>query len=145
VVVKCNSPITVERPEEVPGKRVLVVEDGPTLTHGEMAYGAGILAAEQFGAASIVDPRPSAVGSIKQTLKKFPHIGPLLPAMGYHEQQLKDLEETVNKVDCDLVLLGTPIDLSQIIKINKPSMRVFYELADHGEPRLSELIKKQFG
>jgi predicted GTPase len=143
-VVKCNSPIAVERPEEVPGKNVLVVEDGPTLTHGEMAYGAGILAAEQFGAASIVDPRPSAVGSIKQTLKKFPHIGPLLPAMGYHEQQLKDLEETINKVDCDLVLLGTPTDLGKIIKINKPSMRVFYELADHGEPTLSELIKKKF-
>ena len=143
-VVKCNSPITVERPEEVPGKRVLVVEDGPTLTHGEMAYGAGMLAAEQFGAASIVDPRPSAVGSIKQTLKKFPHIERLLPAMGYHEQQLKDLEDTINKVDCDLVLLGTPTDLGKIIKMNKPSMRVFYELADHGEPTLSELIKQKF-
>jgi predicted GTPase len=143
-VVKCNSPINVERPDEVPGKNVLVVEDGPTLTHGEMAYGAGTLAAEQFGAASIVDPRPSAVGSIKQTLKKFPHIGPLLPAMGYHDQQLKDLEDTINKVDCDLVLLGTPTDLGKIIKINKPSMRVFYELADHGEPTLAELIKKKF-
>jgi predicted GTPase len=143
-VVKCNSPITVERPDEVKGKRVLVVEDGPTLTHGEMAYGAGILAAEQFGAACVVDPRPSAVGSIKHTLKKFPHIGPLLPAMGYHEQQLKDLEDTINKVDCDLVLLGTPTDLGKIIKMSKPSMRVFYELADHGEPTLSELIKKKF-
>ncbi len=143
-VVKCNSPITVERPEEVPGKNVLVVEDGPTLTHGEMAYGAGTLAAEQFGAASVVDPRPFAVGSIEQTLKKYPHIGPLLPAMGYHEQQLKDLEETINKADCDLVLLGTPTDLSKIINMNKPSMRVFYELADHGEPTLAELIKKKF-
>jgi predicted GTPase len=143
-VVKCNSPITVERPDEVKGKRVLVVEDGPTLTHGEMSYGAGMLAAEQFGAASIVDPRPSAVGSIKQVLKKFPHIGRLLPAMGYHEQQLKDLEDTINKVDCDLVLLGTPTNLGKIIKMNKPSMRVFYELADHGEPTLSELIKQKF-
>ena len=143
-VVKCNSPITVERPEEVPGKNVLVVEDGPTLTHGEMAYGAGMLAAEQFGAASIVDPRPYAVGSIKQTLKKFPHIERLLPAMGYHDQQLKDLEDTINKVDCDLVLLGTPTNLAKIIKMNKPSMRVFYELADHGEPTLSELIKQKF-
>jgi predicted GTPase len=143
-VIKCDSPITVERPDEVKGKRVLVVEDGPTLTHGEMAYGAGMLAAEQFGAAIIVDPRPTAVGSIKQVLKKFPHIGRLLPAMGYHEQQLKDLEETINKVDCDLVLLGTPTDLGKIIKINKPSMRVFYELADHGEPKLSDLIKKKF-
>jgi predicted GTPase len=143
-VVKCNSPITVERPDEVKGKRVLVVEDGPTLTHGEMAYGAGMLAAEQFGAASVVDPRPSAVGSIKQTLEKFPHIERLLPAMGYHDQQLKDLEDTINKVDCDLILLGTPTDLGRIIKINKPSMRVFYELADHSEPTLSDLIKKKF-
>jgi predicted GTPase len=143
-VVKCNSPITVERPDEVKGKRVLVVEDGPTLTHGEMAYGAGMLAAEQFGAASVVDPRPSAVGSIKQTLEKFPHIERLLPAMGYHDQQLKDLEDTINKVDCDLILLGTPTDLSRIIKMNKPSMRVFYELADHSEPTLSDLIKKKF-
>jgi predicted GTPase len=143
-VVKCNSPITVERPGEVKGKRVLVVEDGPTLTHGEMSYGAGTLAAELFGAAKVVDPRPYAAGTIKATLEKYPHVGPLLPAMGYHEEQLDDLQATINKVDCDLVLIGTPIDLRQVIEIKKPAMRVFYELSDHGEPTLADLIKRKF-
>jgi len=142
-VVKCNSPISVEKPEDVKGKKVLVVEDGPTLTHGEMSYGAGMLAAEHFGAAEIIDPRPLASGTIKATLEKFPHIGPLIPAMGYHEEQLKDLEDSINKVECDLVLIGTPIDLRQVIKIQRPAMRVYYDLADHGEPTLAELIKKK--
>jgi len=143
-VVKCDSPITVERPEEVKGKRVLVVEDGPTLTHGEMSYGAGTLAAERFGAATVVDPRPSAEGTIQSTFEKYPHVGPLLPAMGYHDEQLNDLENSINKVDCDLVLIGTPIDLRRVIDIKKPAMRVFYDLADHGEPTLAELIRKRF-
>ncbi len=143
-VVKANSPITVERPEAVKGKRVLVIEDGPTLTHGEMSYGAGTLAAEQFGASSIVDPRGAAVGSIKATFKKYPHVGPLLPAMGYHKEQLADLEASIRKVDCDLILLGTPIDLSLVIKLDKPFMRVFYELADHGDPTLADIIRKKF-
>ncbi|RLB53873.1 MAG: GTPase, partial [Deltaproteobacteria bacterium] len=144
-VVKCDSPITVEDPAAVKGKRVLVVEDGPTLTHGEMSYGAGTLAAEHAGAASVVDPRPQAVGSIAEALKKYSHVGALLPAMGYSEQQLHDLEQTINRVDCDLVLIGTPIDLRKVIKINKPAMRVFYELADHGEPTLAELIRNRLG
>jgi predicted GTPase len=144
-VVKAASPITVERPEDVKGKRVLVIEDGPTLTHGEMSYGAGTLAAEQFGASTIVDPRPAAVGSIKATFKKYPHVGPLLPAMGYHKEQLADLEASIRKVDCDLILLGTPIDLSLVIKLDKPFMRVFYELADHGDPTLADIIRKKFG
>jgi len=144
IVVKADSPITVEDEAQVKGKRVLVVEDGPTLTHGEMSYGAGTLAAEHFGAANVVDPRPFAVGSIKAALEKYPHVGPLLPAMGYHEEQLEDLENTINKVDCDLVLIGTPIDLRRVIKISKPAMRVFYDLADHGEPTLAELIGKKF-
>mgnify|MGYP000224062879 CR=1 FL=1 len=143
-VVKAASPITVERPEDVKGKRVLVIEDGPTLTHGEMSYGAGTLAAEQFGASTIVDPRPAAVGSIQATFKKYPHVGPLLPAMGYHKEQLADLEASIRKVDCDLILLGTPIDLSLVIKLDKPFMRVFYELADHGDPTLADIIRKKF-
>jgi len=144
VVVKANSPITVENPEKVRGKRVLVVEDGPTLTHGEMSYGAGTLAAEHAGAAQVVDPRPFAVGSIKKTFEKYPHIGSLLPAMGYSPKQLKELEKTINATDCDLVLIGTPIDLRRVIKIEKPAQRVFYELADHGSPTLEEIIKKRF-
>jgi predicted GTPase len=144
VVVKANSPITVENPEKVRGKRVLVVEDGPTLTHGEMSYGAGTLAAEHAGAAQVVDPRPFAVGSIKKTFEKYPHIGSLLPAMGYSPKQLKELEKTINATDCDLVLIGTPIDLRRVIKIEKPAQRVFYELADHGSPTLEEIIRKRF-
>ncbi|MEO0082681.1 MAG: GTPase, partial [candidate division WOR-3 bacterium] len=143
-VVKANSPITVEEPEKVRGKRVLVVEDGPTLTHGEMSYGAGTLAAEHAGAAQVVDPRPFAVGSIKKTFEKYPHIGSLLPAMGYSPKQLKELEKTINATDCDLVLIGTPIDLRRVIKIEKPAQRVFYELADHGSPTLEEIIRKRF-
>jgi predicted GTPase len=144
-VVRCNSPISVERPEEIKGKRVLVVEDGPTLTHGEMKYGAGVLAAKQFGAAQLVDPRSKAVRSIADTFKKYNHMQDLLPAMGYGDQQLKDLKETIDAVDCDLVLLGTPIDLTKVIDISKPSMRVFYDLADADENvKLSDLIIKKF-
>lgn len=144
-VVHCNSPISVERPEEVKGKRVLVVEDGPTLTHGEMKYGAGVLAAKQFGAAELVDPRPQAVRSIADTFAKYNHMEELLPAMGYGDEQLKDLKETIDAVDCDLVLLGTPIDLTKVIEISKPSMRVFYDLADtKGNVKLSDLIVKKF-
>ncbi len=144
VVVKCASPITVEDPAAVAGKRVLVVEDGPTLTHGEMRYGAGTLAAKQAGAAEIVDPHSAAVGTIRAAFEKYPHVGALLPAMGYHDQQLRDLEKTIADVDCDLVLIGTPIDLRQVIKIDKPAMRVYYDLADLDEPTLANLIKKKF-
>jgi predicted GTPase len=143
-IVKADSPISVERPEQVRGRRVLVIEDGPTLTHGEMTYGAGVLAAQKFGASQIVDPRPFAVGTIAETYKKYPHLKNLLPAMGYHPEQLKDLESSIHKVDCDLVLIGTPIDLGKVIQINKPSMRVYYDLADYGQPTLADLIRAKF-
>ncbi|MBN2495215.1 MAG: GTPase [Deltaproteobacteria bacterium] len=143
-IVRCNSPFSVRDPDAVRGKRVLVIEDGPTLTHGEMAYGAGVLAAEKFGAASIVDPRPKAVGSIADTFSKYPHLKGLLPAMGYSDEQLDDLKQTIAACDCDLVLVGTPIDLSRVIELDKPSQRVFYRLEDAGSPTLAELIAERF-
>ncbi len=128
-IIKARSPVTVENPQAVKGKRVLVVEDGPTLTHGEMTFGAGHVAATNFGAKKIVDPRPYAVGSIKKTFQKYTHMEEILPAMGYGKKQMKELERTINAVDCDLVLIGTPIDLGTLLNINKPSLRVRYELA----------------
>lgn len=142
VVVEAASPISVEDEHIIRGKRVLVVEDGPTLTHGEMAYGAGIIAARKFGAAEIVDPRPWVVNSIAATFEKYPAIGTLLPAMGYGEEQVRDLETTINRVECDSVIIGTPIDLRRIISIKKPSVRVKYELAEITEPNLSTIITK---
>lgn len=141
-IIRCNSTIAVENPEGIKGKRVLVVEDGPTLTHGGMSYGAGVLAAKQHGAASLVDPRPYAIGSIKATFEKYSHMKELLPAMGYFEEQLEELQQTINQSDCDVVLFGTPIDLRKVIKIDKPSMRVFYELGDHDQPTLADEIRK---
>ena len=141
-VVKANSPVTVEKPEQVKGKRVLVVEDGPTLTHGEMKYGAGHVAAQQLGAAEIVDPRSAAVGSIKKTFEKYTHVTQVLPAMGYGQRQMEELEQTINAVDCDLVLIGTPIDLGRMLKINKPSLRVVYELEEQQPGQLEAAIKK---
>jgi predicted GTPase len=143
-VVRADSPISAENPDDIKGKRVLVIEDGPTLTHGEMSYGAGTIAAKNFGAKEIVDPRSKAVGTIKETFEKYSHIGALLPAMGYHDQQLKDLEESINGTDCDMVLIGTPIDLRRVIKISKPATRVFYDLADNSKPTLADLIKDKF-
>ncbi len=142
MVIDGASPIFVDDYEQIRGKRVLVVEDGPTLTHGEMEYGAGVVAAEKFGAAELVDPRPFTVGTITETFKKYPEIGTLLPAMGYGDQQLKDLEATINKSDADLVIIGTPIDLRKIIKIDKPALRVYYELQEIGKPDLSDALKK---
>ncbi|MBU0719003.1 MAG: GTPase, partial [Planctomycetes bacterium] len=127
-IVKAKSPVTVDDPQAVQGKRVLVVEDGPTLTHGEMTFGAGHVAARKFGAKEIVDPRPFAVGSIKATYKKYSHMTEILPAMGYGQKQIKELEQTINAVKCDVVLIGTPIDLARVLKINKPTVRVRYEL-----------------
>ena len=120
---------------------MLVVEDGPTLTHGEMTYGAGIVAAEKYGAADLVDPRPYAVGSILETFEKYPDIGILLPAMGYGEQQIKDLETTINNTECDAVVIATPIDLRRIIKINKPAAQVTYELQEIGHPTIKDVLK----
>jgi len=143
-IIEAYSPISIEDEKIVRGKRVLVVEDGPTLTHGEMSYGAGIIAAQKFGASKIVDPRPWVVDSIADTFKKYPSIGTLLPAMGYGGKQIKDLETTINRVDCDAVIIGTPIDLRRVIKINKPSVRVIYELDEATKPDLKEVISNFF-
>jgi predicted GTPase len=140
IIIEAASPIAVEDERTIRGKRVLVVEDGPTLTHGEMTYGAGIIAAKKFGASEIIDPRPFVVNSIAETFKKYPKIGTLLPAMGYGGKQIKDLETTINRVDCDSVVIGTPIDLRRIIKINKPSVRVSYSLAEITKPDLTDVI-----
>jgi predicted GTPase len=145
VQLEAASPLFVDDPEAIRGKRVLVVEDGPTLTHGEMAYGAGFVAARRFGAMEIVDPRQFAVRSIKATYEKYPKTGPILPAMGYGDAQRKDLEETINNSDVDLVIIGTPIDLKRVIDIRKPSQRVRYELQEIGQPTLKELLMKRFG
>jgi predicted GTPase len=142
MVIDGASPIFVDDYEQIHGKRVLVVEDGPTLTHGEMEYGAGVVAAEKFGASELIDPRPFTVGTITETFEKYPEIGTLLPAMGYGDQQMKDLEITINKSDADLVIIGTPIDLRKIIKIDKPALRVYYELQEIGKPDLSDALKK---
>ena len=140
IVVDAASPIRVDNPEVINGKRVLVIEDGPTLTHGEMKIGAGTVAAQRYGAAELVDPRPYTVGRMAETFKIYPNIGTLLPAMGYGEQQLKDMETTVNKTDCDSVVVATPIDLGRIMNIKKPNTRVYYDLQEIGTPNLEEVV-----
>jgi len=140
IVIDGASPISVDDASVIKGKRVLVVEDGPTLTHGEMKIGAGVVAAHKFGAAELVDPRPFTVGKLTETFEKYPGIGTLLPAMGYGDEQLKDLETTINNTDCDAVVIGTPIDLKRIINIKKPSTRVWYDLQEIGKPNLDEVI-----
>lgn len=144
VIIEAASPLFVDDPSAIRGKRVLVIEDGPTLTHGEMAYGAAWVAARRFGAAEIVDPRPYAVNSILATFEKYPKTGPVLPAMGYGEAQMRDLEQTINRAEADLVLVGTPIDLKRLIKINKPNQRVRYELQEIGQPTLATLLAEKF-
>jgi predicted GTPase len=141
VVVKANSPVSVQAPELVKGKRVLVVEDGPTLTHGEMKYGAGHVAARNLGA-TIIEPRPFAVGSINETFEKYGHVREVLPAMGYGDKQMEELEQTINAVDCDAVIIGTPIDLGRMLKINKPATRVLYELEEQTPGQLEAAIKR---
>jgi predicted GTPase len=147
IIIDATSPIFVDHADRIAGKRALVVEDGPTLTHGEMKFGAGIVAAHKYGAKAIIDPRPWTVGTITETFKKYPGIGTLLPAMGYGDRQVKDLATTINKVPCDVVVIGTPIDLNRIIKIRKPTVRVTYELQEIGKPDLEqvlgEFLKKQ--
>jgi len=140
VVIDAASPLVADKPDLIRGKKVLVVEDGPTLTHGEMTYGAGVIAAEKFGAAELVDPRPYTVKSITATYEKYPDIGTLLPAMGYGAKQVKDLETTINRSDCDLVILATPIDLTRLIKIKKPSVRISYDLQEIGRPDLMSVL-----
>jgi predicted GTPase len=141
-IIDAASPIMLEHSELVAGKSVLVIEDGPTLTHGEMKFGAGTVAAQKFGAAKIIDPRPYATGEIKKTYESYPNIGVLLPAMGYSDRQIRDLETTINRVPCDVVIVGTPIDLNRIIKIKKPALRVTYELEEIGEPSLRTILRE---
>lgn len=144
IVIDAASPIYVDNPERITGKRVLVVEDGPTLTHGEMAYGAGVVAAQRYGAAEIVDPRPCAAGSILKTYEKYPTTGNVLPAMGYGKAQMKELEETINTVPCDLVIIGTPINLGRLLNIKHPWERVRYDLQEVGRPTLTDLLSQYF-
>ncbi|NPD44905.1 MULTISPECIES: cyclic 2,3-diphosphoglycerate synthase [unclassified Lentimicrobium] len=146
IVVDGASPLKVDDPSIIKGKRVLVVEDGPTLTHGEMKIGAGTVAAKKYGAKELVDPRPYTVGKLSETFEIYPNIGALLPAMGYSAQQLKDLETTINNTDCEAVVIGTPIDLQRIVKIDKPATRVYYDLQEIGQPDfvgiLDDFVKK---
>ncbi len=144
VIIEGASPLFVDDPQAIKGKRVLVIEDGPTLTHGEMSYGAGWVAARRFGAAEIIDPRPYAVGSILETYQKYPNTGKVLPAMGYGEAMTRDLETTINHSDADLVISATPIDLTRVIKIEKPLQRVRYELQEIGQPTLRDLLEAKF-
>ncbi|MFP4459241.1 MAG: cyclic 2,3-diphosphoglycerate synthase [Candidatus Zixiibacteriota bacterium] len=142
IVIEAASPISVEEPELVFGKKALVVEDGPTLTHGEMKYGAGVIAAQRLGAKELIDPREFAVGTIDDTFKKYPDIGILLPAMGYSPKQLKDLEKTIKKSQAEVVIIGTPIDLRRVIDIDLPATRVFYDLQEIGKPNLADIVKE---
>jgi len=144
-VIEAASPILVEDPGAIGNKRVLVVEDGPTLTHGDMSYGAGWIAAERFKAREIIDPRPYARGSISATYAKYPSTGKVLPAMGYGQVQIRELEETINAAEADLVLIGTPIDLGRLMSLNKPSQRVRYELEEIGPPRIAQILEERFG
>ncbi|WP_103078016.1 cyclic 2,3-diphosphoglycerate synthase [Petrotoga miotherma] len=139
-VIDAASPLFVKNPSIIRGKRCLVIEDGPTLTHGEMTYGAGFIAAKKFGASEIIDPRPYAVGSIVNTYKKYTHLDKILPAMGYGKKQIKELEESINKSDAEVVVIGTPIDLTRIMDIKKPTVRVTYELQEIGKPDLEEVL-----
>jgi predicted GTPase len=140
IVIDGASPIMVDDPSLIRGKRVLVIEDGPTLTHGEMKIGAGTVAALKYGAAEIIDPRPFVVGKLAETFRIYPNIGQLLPAMGYGDQQVKDLEKTIKNVECDSIIIGTPIDLNRVVKINKPNTRVYYDLQEIGKPDLDDIL-----
>jgi predicted GTPase len=141
-IVEAASPIHIENGEDLRGKKVIVIEDGPTLTHGGMAYGAGWIAAERYGASEIVDPRPFAVGSIRETFEKYPSVGPVLPAMGYGDEQTHELEATIAAAPVDAVIVATPIDLSRVVRIDKPVFRAQYEFAEHGEPSLAGIINE---
>jgi predicted GTPase len=140
-IVEAASPVSLEGGESLAGKRALVIDDGPTITHGGMPYGAGTVAARQAGVAELVDPRPFAVGSIVETFRKYPHIGAVLPAMGYGAEQLTELEETINATDCDVVITGTPMNLGRLIQVRHPVQHATYVLADHGHPTLAEALE----
>lgn len=145
LIVEADSLVTAENGDMMKGKRVLVVEDGPTLTHGEMKYGAGVIAAQRYGAAEMVDPRPYLHGTLKETFETYPGIGSVLPAMGYSDQQVADLEATINACDCDVVVSATPIDINGLLNVEKPLVRVKYEYKDRSEPTLASVIREQFG
>jgi predicted GTPase len=142
LIVEAASPVTADEPDKITGRKVLVVEDGPTLTHGEMRFGAGTVLARKFGASEIVDPRPYAVGSIAETFRTYPDIGTLLPAMGYGEQQVRDLAATIARVPCDVVVVGTPADLTRLMKIGQPVVRARYELQEIGRPDLEDVLSR---
>jgi len=144
IIIKAASLIKVDKPELIRAKRVLVIEDGPTTTHGEMSYGAGTLAAKEFGAGEIVDPRPYAVGSIAEAYQKYKHLGPIIPALGYGQLQIQELERTINATPCDAIIVGTPIDLRPVLNLDKPAVRVRYELQEIGSPNLEEIINREF-
>ena len=144
IIIKAASPLTVNDPSAIRGKRVLIVEDGPTLTHGEMAYGAGVMAADYFDAAEIIDPHPYAAGSIAATYEKYPTTGAVLPAMGYGAEQIADLQATIENTPADMVIVATPIDLARVLKIKKPYQRVRYDLQEIGRPTLSTVLAEQF-
>lgn len=143
LVIKTESVVKADKPELIKGKKVLAIEDGPTLTHGEMKIGAGTVAAQRHGAAELIDPRPFITGEIKKVFDKYPNIGTLLPAMGYGKKQVSDLEKTINKIDCDAVLVGTPIDLGRFIKINKPSVRITYDCPQETKQKLAKILKER--
>jgi len=142
IVIKANSRLVVKDGEQIRGRRVLVIEDGPTVTHGGMGYGAGYVAAQRYGASSIVDPRPAAVGTIKSTFAKYNHLEKVLPAMGYGDKQVRELAATIEKTDCDLIVSGTPIDLNRLFKPRQPMLHVGYELEEIGTPTLEEVLAK---
>jgi predicted GTPase len=141
-ILDAASPITADKPELIKGRHVLVIEDGPTLTHGNMPYGAGTIMATRFGASEIVDPKPYATGSIRETYKKYTHLGTILPAIGYGEKQIAELKETIDRTPCDVVVIGTPIDLRRVMTINKPTVRVKYELQVLGPVSLEQILEK---
>jgi len=142
IILDAASPITVDKPELIKGKRVLVIEDGPTLTHGNMPYGAATIIAKRLGAGEIIDPKLYAVGSIKDTYKKYTHLGAILPALGYGEKQIAELKETIDHTPCDVVIIGTPIDLRRVMTINKPTIRVNYELQVLGPVSLEQILER---
>ena len=144
-IVLAESPVTVSDPSRIQGRRVLVVEDGPTLTRGEMAFGAGTIAAREFGAARLIDPRPCACGTLKKAFRDYPHMGAVLPALGYSREQIRDLERTIDKVDCDLVLFATPVQLPLLLSIGKPTLRVRYDYRDHSPPFLEDALMERLG
>ncbi|MEM2946798.1 MAG: cyclic 2,3-diphosphoglycerate synthase [Candidatus Bathyarchaeia archaeon] len=145
IILEASSPITADKPELIKGKRVLVIEDGPTLTHGDMPYGAATILAKQLGAIELADPRPHAVGSIKKAFKKYPHLGAVLPALGYGEKQIEELNQTIMRTPCDVVVIGTPVDLRRVMKISKPTVRVKYELKVLGPPSIEQILEEFLG